>query len=103
MVVSMISMLMGTTVFAYVMSQLLMVVLNLDPSGEEVKRHKSLAKSFIELKNLPSQFKEVSRLNLVYTRCAPPPRRRYCVFTCSYFATPDAAVCFSQSCLLEQF
>jgi hyperpolarization activated cyclic nucleotide-gated potassium channel 2 len=66
MVVSMASMLAGTTVFAYVMSQMLQVVLNLDPSGDELKKHKALSKSFTEMKNLPSSFKEIARSNLCF-------------------------------------
>jgi CRP-like cAMP-binding protein len=58
--------LMGSTVFAYVIGQVLHTVMNIDPCADELKRRKQLLKAFVDEKKLPSRFKWTARQNLMY-------------------------------------
>jgi hypothetical protein len=66
MMMSIISTLVGATVFAYVIGQVLAVVININPCADEIKRRKHLIKAFVDEKKLPQRFKWTARQNLMY-------------------------------------
>jgi len=61
MTVAMIAMLVGTTIFAYVVGEIVMVVLNFDPSENLLKDKKMKFKAFIQEKSLSISTKQIGR------------------------------------------
>jgi len=67
MVIAMVSMLIGTTTFAYIIGELVMAVLNYDPADKELKIKKRSIKKFIEERNLPGTTVEQTRKGLKFS------------------------------------
>jgi voltage-gated potassium channel Kch len=66
MAVAMFSMLIGTTVFAYVIGELVIAVLNFDPAEKEFKAKKRSLKKFLEDRALPAALSDRARKGLEY-------------------------------------
>jgi CRP-like cAMP-binding protein len=66
MVAAMLAMLLGTTAFAYVVGELFVVVLELDPHFTALKRQKSIVKAWVETKIMPPSYKPIARANIEY-------------------------------------
>jgi len=66
MAVAMFSMLSGTTVFAYVIGELVIAVLNFDPAEKELKCKKRSLKKFLEGRALPSALSDRARKGLEF-------------------------------------
>jgi CRP-like cAMP-binding protein/voltage-gated potassium channel Kch len=67
MVAAMIAMLLGTTAFAYVVGELFVVVIELDPHFTALKRQKKIIKAWVEeTKRIPVGFKPTARENVEY-------------------------------------
>jgi hypothetical protein len=67
MAVAMFSMLSGTTVFAYVIGELVIAVLNFDPAEKLLKAQKRSLKKFLVTRNLPRHHVDRARKGLEFS------------------------------------
>jgi hypothetical protein len=66
MAVAMFSMLSGTTIFAYVIGELVIAVLNYDPAEKELKAKRRSLKKFLQGRDLPGVLADRARKGLEY-------------------------------------
>ena len=66
MAVAMFSMLSGTTIFAYVIGELVIAVLNFDPAEKELKAKRRSLKKFLQGRDLPGAMADRARKGLEY-------------------------------------